>query len=109
MPEQRQLPLDLHLEMFLLHQRASHHTESTIELYQRDLGRFAEYLKVGGLSSAVDITAHHIRQYMVQMEDRGLAATTIHISARCIKTWCNFLVNEETLSRSPMRSVKMPN
>ena len=108
MPEQRQLPLDLHLEMFLLHQEASHHTGNTQRLYRYELGRFVDALKAEGVETATAIAARHIRQHMVGMERRELAASTIHVTARCIKAWLNFLVAEEVLTVSPMRSVKMP-
>ncbi len=58
--EERQLrlvkptPLDLALDMFLLHQEASHNTPKTIGQYRYALGTFLRFLREQGVSSATD-------------------------------------------------------
>ena len=96
------------LEMFLLHQEASRHTPRTVQTYRETLTRFLEYLAELKITAPEEITPHAIRRFLVDLERRGLADTTVHKFARCIKTFCNFLVNEELLDASPMRKVAMP-
>jgi len=55
-----------------------------------------------------DITPRHIWAYLVGLQRRGLRDTTQHAHARAIKTWLNWLSQEEVLEVSPMRKVSMP-
>jgi site-specific recombinase XerD len=103
-----QLTLKTSLEIFLLHQESSHHSPRTIALYKYNLNRFNNYLAAQGVSSPVDISAHHIRSFLVDMEKQGLSSSYQHQFARCIKTWLRFLVAEELIAESPMVKVKMP-
>ena len=109
MPQDTQLiPLPTCLDMFLLHQEASHHTPRTIQFYRYNLSRFLAFLQERGIQFPNEITPHHIRQFLVSLEHRGLKDTTIHSFARPIKTFLNFLVVEGILEASPMRNVSMP-
>jgi integrase/recombinase XerC len=105
---QKQSSLKSHLEMFMLHQEASHHTKRTIDFYHYHLDRFLQHLAEFDLKSPDEITAHHIRLFIVNLERQNLSSAYVHTYARAIRTFCNFLVNEEILSSSPMKSVKMP-
>lgn len=108
--------LETCLDMFLLHQEASRHTTRTIETYRESLTTFLEFLaerdpSTGSgrrITTPDSITADAIRRFLVHLERRGLADATVHRHARCIKTFCNFLVSEELIDASPMRKVAMP-
>ncbi|NOZ27953.1 MAG: tyrosine-type recombinase/integrase [Chloroflexi bacterium] len=102
------IPLPTCLDMFLLHQEASHHTRRTIEFYRYNLSRFLAFLEDQGVQHPQAITPHHIRQFLVTLERRGLKDTTVHSFARPIKTFLNFLVSEGILEASPMHKVSMP-
>jgi len=96
------------MEMFLLHQEASRHTQRTIESYRETLDPFLEYLLKRDITDPEDITPDDIRRFFVQLDRRGLASATVHKFARSIKAFLNFLVREEVLDASPMRKVAMP-
>ena len=101
-------PLHLHYEAFLLDREAARCTPKTITHYTYTLGTFVGWLQEQGIKSPADITAHHIRAYLVELQRRGLKDTTQHAHARGIKTWLRWLVNEGDLEASPMRRVSMP-
>lgn len=105
---QQQSPLQFCLDMFLLHQEASHHTHRTIEFYRYNLTRFLNHLEEFDIQSVEAITAHHIRLFIVGLERRELSSSYVHSYARSIRTFCNFLVNEGMIDASPMKPVKMP-
>lgn len=108
MPFERQSPLELHLEMFLLHQEASRHTQRTIDFYRYNLNRFLVFLIESKINDTSEVTAHHARQFIVDLERRNLSGAYMHSFARAIKTWFNFLVSEGEIERNPMHKVRMP-
>jgi site-specific recombinase XerD len=76
--------------------------------YTYTLGTFVNWLQEQGIKSPADITPHHIRAYLVELQRRGLKDTSQHAHARGIKTWLRWLVDEGELDDSPMRRVSMP-
>lgn len=101
-------PLDLHYESFLLDREAQRCTPKTLTHYTYTLGTFVGWLQRCGINSPEEITSHHIRAYLVELQRRGLRDTTQHAHARGIKTWLRWLVNEGELDESPMCRVSMP-
>jgi integrase/recombinase XerC len=100
--------LELAYDSFIISLQAARRTANTIRYYHDFLPPFLAFLREAGVISIEDITANHIRSFLLAREGAGLASLTVHHYAACIKAWCNFLVNEELLSASPMRKVKMP-
>ncbi|MHB1295300.1 MAG: tyrosine-type recombinase/integrase [Anaerolineae bacterium] len=80
----------------------------TLEHYDYTLGAFARFLATGQIHAVQDITPHHIRAYLVDLQHRRLKDTTQHAHARGIKTWLRWLVTEGDLNASPMTRVRMP-
>jgi integrase/recombinase XerC/integrase/recombinase XerD len=101
-------PLDLHCQSFLLDREAARCTDKTISHYKYTLSSFVRWLEAKGVESPQEITAHHIREYLVSLQRRGLRDTSQHAHARGIKTWLRWLVSEQELERSPMDKVTMP-
>jgi site-specific recombinase XerD len=66
------------------------------------------WLQSYDVESPEEISSHHIRAYLVELQRRGLKDTTQHAHARGIKTWLRWLVNEGELDESPMHRVSMP-
>ena len=100
--------LQLALDSFLLDAEARRLTPKTIRYYRQQIQPFIDSLGTQGVITPEAITAHHIRRHMVEMQRRGLADASIHASARAIRAFCNFMVREELLDKSPMRKVQMP-
>jgi site-specific recombinase XerD len=55
-----------------------------------------------------DLSASHIRGFLVHEQERGVDDDTVITSFRVIRAWLNFCVNEELIPASPMRKVKAP-
>jgi len=100
--------LDTVLEMFLLHQEASHHTPKTLTHYRYTLHNFLAFLHGLNVRTPEVVKPEHIRKFLVDLQQQGKKDTTLHAHARAIKTFFNFLVNEKVLDASPMRGVSMP-
>ncbi len=101
-------PLGLALDSFYLDAEARRLTPKTLRYYKQQLGPFLEAVKGQGIREPEGITANHIRSYLVSLEKRGLSSASQHSSARAIRAFCNFLVREELLGKSPMQKVRMP-
>ena len=65
-------PLRATLSAFLLDRQASRCTPKTLEHYEYTCGSFVEWLGVQGILEVGQITAHHIRAYLVSLQQRGL-------------------------------------
>ena len=96
------------LDTFLLSRQAARCTPKTLEHYTYTLGKFASFLRDGGITTPEAITPNHIRQYLVSLQRSGLMDTTQHAHARGIKAWLRWLVREGELTESPMQRVDMP-
>jgi site-specific recombinase XerD len=96
------------LELFLLDRRARGLASSTLEFYQDRLRPFLAYLQDQGIVTLDDLTAAHIRAYLVTLQARPLSAYSQHAAARSIRALLNFCILEELLEQSPMRKVRMP-
>lgn len=65
-------PLRASLSAFLLDREAARCSPKTIEHHQYTCGSFAEWLGDRGVSDAEEIEPHHIRTYLVSLQQRGL-------------------------------------
>ena len=93
--------LQLAIDSFLLDAEARRLTPKTIRYYRQQIQPFLDVLSRQGVVTPEAITAHHIRRQMVDMQQRGLADASVHAFARAIRSFCNFLVREELLDKSP--------
>jgi site-specific recombinase XerD len=107
-PQYVGMQLHAALDAFLLSRQAMRCTAKTMEHYEYTLGAFIGYLDGAGVEYVGDVTAGHIRAYLVGLQKRGLRDTTQHAHARGIKTWLRWLVNEGDIQDTPMRRVAMP-
>ena len=71
-------PLDLHCEAFLLDRDAARCMPKTMTHFTYTLGTFVGWLQQQAVNSPEEITAHHIRAYLVHLQRRGLKDTTQH-------------------------------
>jgi integrase/recombinase XerD len=80
----------------------------TIEAYQRDLVRFAEYAESKGLSAPVDITAKVMREYVYHLKDLGLSPASIRRNVSAIRTYFRFLTGDGIVVRDPSERLETP-
>ena len=100
--------LQLAFDSFLLDAEARRLKPATIRFYRQQIQPFIDSLSTQGVITPEGIKAQHIRRHMVAMQRKGLADASVHASARAIRAFCNFMVREELLEKSPMRKVQMP-
>ena len=96
------------LDSYLLDAMARQLFPKTLNFYQQQLRPFLAYVAQFGVERPEQLTARHIRAYLVSLRQRELSDNSIHAAARAIRAFCNFMVNEDVLTESPMRKVQMP-
>jgi integrase/recombinase XerD len=80
----------------------------TIEAYQRDLARFAEYAEGKGVAAPVDITAKLMREYVYHLKDLGLSPASIRRNVSAIRTYFRFLTGDGIVVRDPSERLETP-
>jgi integrase/recombinase XerD len=80
----------------------------TIEAYQRDLARFAEYADVKGAAMPAAITATMLREFVYHLKDLGLAPASIRRSISAIRTYFRFLIGDGIVSADPSERLETP-
>jgi len=78
---------------------------NTLEDYDSRLKRFIDN---HGDRPAESVTAVDIRQYLSQLQSKGLQQTTVRSHYKVLKTFFNWLIAEELLDKNPMFHVKPP-
>jgi len=80
----------------------------TIEAYQRDLVRFAEFAESKGMAAPVDITAKVMREYVYHLKDLGLSPASIRRNVSAIRTYFRFLTGDGIVVRDPSERLETP-
>ncbi|MEO8560758.1 MAG: site-specific tyrosine recombinase XerD [bacterium] len=80
----------------------------TIEAYERDLARFAEYADVKGIAAPLDITARMLREYVYHLKDLGLAPASIRRNVSAVRTYFRFLTGDGIVVRDPSERLETP-
>ena len=96
------------LDMFLLDCEARRLTPSTRQFYQAKLSVFLRWCDEHGVENLPDLTAHHIRQFLVHILRRDLSSQYQHNLARAIRAFLNYCVRDELIEKSPFDKVQMP-
>ena len=95
-------------DMFLLYCEARRLTPATREFYRIKLGLFIRWCESEGVHALHELTAHHIRRYLVHLSRRKLSSQYQHNLARAIRAFLNYCVRDELLEKSPFDKVQMP-
>lgn len=96
------------LDLFFLDCEARRLTDQTISFYHSKLSLFIRWCEANGLETIQDVTAHHIRRYLVELNRRELSSQYQHNIARSIRAFLNYCVRDELLEKSPFAKVQMP-
>ena len=80
----------------------------TIEAYQRDLARFAEYADLKGVTAPADITATVMREYVYHLKDLGLSPASIRRNISALRTYFRFLVGDALVVKDPSERLETP-
>jgi integrase/recombinase XerD len=95
-------------DLFLLDCEARRLTVQTLSFYKAKLSLFIRWCEADGIETIQDLTAHHIRRYLVHLNRRELSSQYQHDIARAIRAFLNYCVRDELLEKSPFTKVQMP-
>ena len=104
----KRISLNEALDAFLLDCRARHLAAPTIGIYREKLETFIQWAAEEDMRTLADVDARSLRLFMLYLEERGHNAGGLHIHARVLRAWLNFLEEDGILEVSPMQRVRMP-
>ena len=79
----------------------------TLKSYGTDLRQFEAFLADERLTPT-DLTARHIRAFLVALHARGLDPASVGRKLAAVRSWLRFLVRRGVLERNPAREVRGP-
>ncbi len=80
----------------------------TLEAYQRDLARFAEFAESKAVTTPPDITARLLRDYVYHLKDLGLSPASIRRNVSAVRTYFRFLIGDGIVVRDPSERLETP-
>ncbi len=82
---------------------------STINDYNKELSRLSGFLETQKISTLESITTTLLREYFyISKENRKLSQSTISKIIAIIKSFFNYLEEEEIIEKNPSRKIKVP-
>ena len=100
--------LDRHLDPFLSHLEVVRHlSPHTISSYKRDLTAFFTFLKEKH-DSGKEVRDHDIRGFVAQERRRDLSARSIQRALSSIRSFFNYLLDEEVVETNPAANINSP-
>ena len=80
----------------------------TLDAYRRDIERFVGFLGERGCRRIADASATDLREFVYQLKDRGLQATSIRRNLSAVRTYYAFLLAEGVVVADPTERVELP-
>lgn len=80
----------------------------TLDAYGRDLLRMVEYAKRKDVDDVAQLTSSHLRDFVYELKDQGLAATSIRRTLSALRTYFSFLIAEKHVTADPTEKIEMP-
>ena len=100
--------LDRHIDSFLSHLEVVRHlSPHTISSYKRDLTAFFTFLKEKH-DSGEEVRDHDIRGFVAQERRRDLSARSIQRALSSIRSFFNYLLDEEVVETNPAANISSP-
>jgi len=81
---------------------------NTLESYRRDLQKFFKYIEKKKIASPAEIDRPLITGYLLTLKEEGRAPSTISRNVASIRSFFNFLVQDDLLEDNPAQLVKAP-
>jgi integrase/recombinase XerD len=92
---------------FLDDRKFKNTTKTNIKNYEMLLGKFVDYCIENQVVNVEDITYSHIRQYLLQCQEKGDKPSTINTKLLRIRAFLNYMVECEVIKNNPAKKVKM--
>ncbi|MGD0916202.1 MAG: site-specific tyrosine recombinase XerD [Thermodesulfobacteriota bacterium] len=83
-------------------------SKNTIEGYQLALNRFLGHLRKKGIQEIGDVKKFDIRAFLLVLRKKGLSAKTLARDLSAIRTFFQFLIQEEILEVNPVEEIESP-
>jgi len=80
----------------------------TVDAYERDVRRLAQYAGGRGIAGPAAVTAAHLREFVYTLKDLGLSPATIRRQVSALRTYYRFLVGEGHAARDPSERLESP-
>ena len=83
-------------------------SENTIEAYRLDLKKLVTFLENISIFSFDKVSFTHLNSYILQMEKKGRASSTVSRSISTIKSFFGWLYDRRLIKADPSRNLKPP-
>jgi integrase/recombinase XerD len=98
-----------HVDAFLAHLTIERGlSPRTLEAYSRDVGRLVAFLATRGVTRIGDASTRDLRDFVYQLKDQGLAASSIRRAISAIRTYFGFLLAEGHVVSDPTDRLEAP-
>jgi integrase/recombinase XerD len=91
---------------FLEDRRFKNTTKTNIKIYEMLLGEFVDYCIENEVVNVEDITYSHVRQHLLNCQEKGDKASTINSKLLRIRAFLNYMVDCEVIKNNPAHKVK---
>ena len=96
------------LARFLTYMEAQGSSPYTIKNYRTDIGQFLDYCQEQGVRTVFQIDRSLLRNYLAELDGVGYVKASIARRVAELRSFGDFLVQEEVLERNPFRAVSAP-
>lgn len=83
-------------------------SERTVSAYRRDLRRWISFVVDEGVDAPSKVTVQHLRAWVFDLKDQGLAATSIRRAQSALRTYFGFLLAEGAIETDPTDRLDSP-
>ena len=101
--------MDTHFQDYLIMLRVERNVSpKTLEAYQRDLKQYLSFILDKGVTALTNISQMHIREYIRNLNEKGLAASSIARNFSSIRSYHKFLSAEQYVNENPTLVLTSP-
>lgn len=98
----------MHIEEFFKYiENEKRHSKHTVDAYRRDLSFFVDFQKQSNqeLSLKDDINYQLVRNWIVQLKNKGLSTRSINRKISSVKQFYKYLLNKNVIEQSPFEKI----
>jgi len=101
--------LNRHLKNYLISCKVEGKSPATIATYTQRLTDFYHFIASCETPDGMkQLSSSEVRLYMLSLQERQVSPATVYAYYRSLKTYFNWLINEDVLDTSPMGRIKPP-
>jgi integrase/recombinase XerD len=80
----------------------------TSEAYLRDVERLAQFARIKGAASPIEVSSKTLRDFVYHLKDMGLAPASIRRNISAVRTYFRFLMGDGLVVRDPSERLETP-